>query len=256
MTPAIEKVAIESIVVGSSRRALDSGAVDTLAASMEKIGLKTPITIRSNNDEMAILVAGAHRLAAAKKLGWDTIDCFILDCTADEAEMWEISENLHRAELTVLQRSEQVDRWIFLADKVRQVGAVSKGGRGNEGGVRKAARDINITDQEARRSRKINSLTPEAKKAAQERGLDDNQSALIAAAAVSPEMQEQAIHSFADAKANAAAQRANVPEIKDWADVEAEQKRRLMSVWNASTPAVKQWFLEVVDAPVMDARFG
>jgi hypothetical protein len=45
--------------------------------------------------------------------------------------MWEISENLHRAELTVLERDTQVARWIELR-KLLQPATVS-GGRGNEG---------------------------------------------------------------------------------------------------------------------------
>ena len=255
MMPVIESVTIDVITIGSSRRAIDGATVDALAASMEKIGLKTPITIRSNDDTMAILVAGAHRLEAAKRLGWDKIDCFVLNCTEDEAEMWEISENLHRAELTVLQRSEQIARWAGLAEKVYQVG--TPGGRQpKEGGVRKAARELNITPNDVSRSKKVASLTEKAKEAARQRGLDDNQSALIAAAAVSPEMQEQAIHSFADAKADAAAARANVPPVKDWTDMEAKQKRSLMTAWNAASPLVKEWFRDQIDVPVMDARFG
>jgi hypothetical protein len=45
--------------------------------------------------------------------------------------MWEISENLHQAELTVLERSQNVAEWVRLADKVAQVAPLSTG-RGNE----------------------------------------------------------------------------------------------------------------------------
>lgn len=254
--PVTEKLLIDNITVSNRHRAVDADAVKVLAASMDKIGLRTPITIRSPNDSECYLVAGRHRLEAAKLLGWDEIECFVLDCSEDEAEMWEISENLHRAELTVVQRSEQVARWAELAEKVEQVAPVSKGGRGKEGGERKAARDLNLTRDEVRRAVRIASLSDDAKQAAQERGLDDNQSALLAAAVVSPERQAEAIHNFADAKARAAAERANVPAPKDWSDVEGEQMRRLMSAWNAASPNVKQWFRDQIDSPVMDARFG
>lgn len=113
-------------------------------------------------------------------------------------------ENLHRAELTVLQRAEQVAKWVELSDKVAQVAPVSKGGRGNEGGERKAARELNLERTQVQRAIKVAALTDEAKQAAQSRGLDDNQSALIAAASVSPERQAEAIHNFADAEERAA----------------------------------------------------
>jgi ParB-like chromosome segregation protein Spo0J len=59
------------------------------------------------------LVAGAHRLAAAKQLGWDNIECFILrDELDDQSRLWEIAENLHRAELTALEKSELTDEWV------------------------------------------------------------------------------------------------------------------------------------------------
>jgi hypothetical protein len=53
-------------------------------------------------------------------------------------ELWEIAENLHRAELTKLQHDEQVALWIKLTDEKevsRVLRAKPQGGR-PEGGVR------------------------------------------------------------------------------------------------------------------------
>ena len=60
-------------------------------------------------------------------------------------------------------------------ENLRQVDALS-GGRGNEGGNRAAALELGLTEQEVRRSRTIDSITPRAKEAAREAGLDRNQS--------------------------------------------------------------------------------
>jgi hypothetical protein len=53
---------------------------------------------------------GAHRLAAARKFGWDTIPAYIVRMPEIDRQLWEISENLHRSELTpeeaALQRAE------------------------------------------------------------------------------------------------------------------------------------------------------
>ena len=255
--PAVERILIEGIDVPAGRRHVDPDAVKVLAASMEKLGLRTPITIRDTDGGITmVLVAGAHRLAAAKQLGWEYIDCIVLDCDETQAELWEIAENLHRAELSVIERAEQIARWVELSVRVSsQVGTKMEKGR-PESGSNKAARELGIPRNEIHRAVKISKITAEAKEAAAKAGLSDNQSALLAAAAVSPERQVEAIHNYADAKNRAAESRANVPAPKDWTDVEAEQKRRLMSAWNAASPDVKQWFRDEMDTPVMNARFG
>jgi len=95
------------------------------------------------------------------------------------------AENLHRAELTALERSEHVAELIRLAEKKKpdaseklsQVATVSKGGRGNQEGVRAAARELNIDKDDAHRAVKVANLSHAAKEAARETGLDDNRSA-------------------------------------------------------------------------------
>lgn len=58
--------------------------------------------------------------------------------------LWEISENLHRAELSVLERAKLVKEWVGMtADHLPQVGAIEskrEDGRGHrpESGVRLA----------------------------------------------------------------------------------------------------------------------
>jgi hypothetical protein len=53
-----------------------------------------------------ILVYGATRLAAAIALGWEWIDTQIVEGSDLDFQKAEIIENLHRADLTVLQRAE------------------------------------------------------------------------------------------------------------------------------------------------------
>jgi hypothetical protein len=107
--------------------------------------------------------------------------------------MWEIAENLHRAELTVLEYCEHVAEWLRLAEKKAKL-AVSTcdsqiDSRGQKkspqqlpSGVRAAARELGVDKDEAHRSVKVDSLSDEAKAYARENGLADNQSALLAAA--------------------------------------------------------------------------
>lgn len=88
-----------SLIIQSTRcRTVDSGKVSELAASIGRIGLLHPVTLSPENR----LIAGAHRLAAARTLGWSEIESIVL--TADElsAELAEIDENLIRNELDIV----------------------------------------------------------------------------------------------------------------------------------------------------------
>jgi ParB family transcriptional regulator, chromosome partitioning protein len=176
------------IIVGERLRPLNAEWVPELERSITAIGLRTPVTIRYA-DGQPTLIAGAHRLQAVKNLGWSEIAVRIFERNEREARMWEIAENLHRYELTVLERSEQLAEWARLAEEVQSVQvdpieSKREDGRGHrhESGINKAARELNIEQTAAKRAVKIDSLVPEAKEAARELGLDDNQSALLEAA--------------------------------------------------------------------------
>jgi ParB-like chromosome segregation protein Spo0J len=179
------------IIVGERLRPLNPEKVAELERSIVAIGLQHPITIREP-DGKPTLVAGAHRLQAVKNLGWNEIPVREFDGDDRAARMWEISENLHRAELTMLERSEQTAEWIRLAGEEVQSAQVDPieskrtDGRGHrpESGINRASRDLGIDRKAAQRAAKIDSLAPEAKAEAVELGLDDNQSALLEAAKV------------------------------------------------------------------------
>lgn len=99
--------------------------------------------------------------------------------------MWEISENLHRAELTVQERSEHIAEWAVLCKhkaKVSQLATPLGGQQPKEAGVRKAAHELNLSKDQVSRANKIAAISPEAKAAARDAGIDDNQSKLLAAA--------------------------------------------------------------------------
>lgn len=190
---SVEPVGVDGIVVGNRLRSLNDAAVETLRASIAQIGLRSPITIRVDRtfddhgnavDETPILIAGAHRLEAAKRLGWDFIDAYVFEGDERDARMWEIAENLHRADLTALERAEQVAEWVRLAEErglSRQLDEKMPRGRPESGRAR-ASREIGVSEPQARRAEKIDSLAPEAKEAAIAAGLDKNQSALLDAA--------------------------------------------------------------------------
>lgn len=126
----VEPQFVDLIDVGDRLRAVDPKKVSQLAESMKAIGLLNPIYVSYSADGSACtLVAGAHRLAAAKKLGWDSIDTVELPGGDLEAQLAEIDENLCRSELTPTEEAEHIGRrkevWEAMqAAKEIQVGQV------------------------------------------------------------------------------------------------------------------------------------
>lgn len=178
---------IDAIFIPDRLRKISENSVSALIDSIRTIGLQTPITVRfakSINDDGVVLVSGRHRLEACKRLGADAINCLMFNGTDVEAELWEIAENLHRSDLTVLERADHTARWVALTEgKLAQLAPVSgRGrieGRGNEGGLRAAAREFGIDRTQAQRAIKIADLPIPAKEAARQAGLDNNQKALL-----------------------------------------------------------------------------
>ena len=170
------------IQIPPRQRGLDEDAVGWLMESISKIGLQQPITVLDNGDGALQLVTGRHRLEACQRLGKDEVACNVNEGNEIEAQLWEISENLHRAELTALERAEHISLWVDLTRAQADTEAQKGGRQPNEQGIRKAARKLGISKDRAARSRKIDALSDEAKQAARSIGLDNNQSALLSAA--------------------------------------------------------------------------
>ena len=92
-------------------RAVDTAKVTQLAESMAAIGLQQPVTVWSPVDGECVLVAGLHRVKAACELGWKWIDTiFADDMTEIDRQLWEIDENLMRAELNPTELGEHITR--------------------------------------------------------------------------------------------------------------------------------------------------
>jgi ParB/RepB/Spo0J family partition protein len=67
------EIAPALIDTGGNVRALDPEHVSALAGSMALRGLVVPIAVRALDGGRYQLVAGEHRLAAARQLGWTSI---------------------------------------------------------------------------------------------------------------------------------------------------------------------------------------
>ncbi len=90
------QISIFQVNVNAGRREADPEAVQKLADSISKVGLINPITV----DQEYTLIAGLHRLEAAKRLGWTEIKCTVSDLEGLQAELAEIDENFVRKDLS------------------------------------------------------------------------------------------------------------------------------------------------------------
>ena len=113
----LQSIPLRSLVSSGQPRPLITADVDKLAASIKEIGLIQPITVKTTfvlHGTMVPgwqIVAGHHRVAACRALGWTDIDALVIEEMSHlEAELIEIDENLCRSELTTPQRSKCMKR--------------------------------------------------------------------------------------------------------------------------------------------------
>ena len=105
----IEQVDPTAIVIPRRLRAADPAKIKQIGESMAAMGLQQPITVWSPKDGDCELIAGAHRLQAAVDLGWDWIDVVFHDDWSEvDRQLWEIDENLMRAELSPTEMAEHL----------------------------------------------------------------------------------------------------------------------------------------------------
>lgn len=112
-----ERIKLDLLLGQDNPRPIKAETVARLAASMAVVGLLQAILVKpAELNSLGLpgfkLVAGAHRVAAARSLGWEEIEARVLGCGLDylETELMEIDENLIRAELSPAQRAAAIKR--------------------------------------------------------------------------------------------------------------------------------------------------
>jgi len=108
----LQTIALRDLVASEQPRPIRPDEVDRLAASIKDVGLIQPIVVKPTTIVHGTamdgwkLVAGHHRVAACRALGWTEIAAVVVNDTSHlQNELIEIDENLCRAELTAAQRT-------------------------------------------------------------------------------------------------------------------------------------------------------
>ena len=97
---------VNEIKVNPGRREATPEDVQRLSESIAEVGMMNPITVDADHT----LVAGLHRLEAAKLLGWTEVECTVCELDGLHAELAEIDENVIRTGLSDLELSELLAR--------------------------------------------------------------------------------------------------------------------------------------------------
>lgn len=96
------RIPISEIKINPGRREALPERVAELAKSITEVGLLNPITLDRGNT----LIAGLHRLEAAKLLGWSEVDYTVSSLEGLRAELAEIDENFVRTDLSAIEYGE------------------------------------------------------------------------------------------------------------------------------------------------------
>lgn len=160
----LKQIPVASVVVGVRMRDLDEGKVLELMQSYEQIGVINPISV----DEDHTLIAGAHRLEAAKNLGWTKIEAKVFNQEDLQRELIEIDENLIRNELCYvavgehLKERERIMDWL---GKRRQRGSNQYADDKETYTTDELATRIGDSNKMYRLKRQVADLTPEVRNA-------------------------------------------------------------------------------------------
>ena len=106
-------VPVADIDARTRLRPVSEAGVEALKASIIETGvMKDAIHVRQKKGKGLVLIAGAHRLEAARQLGWSEIEAKVwADVTDDWSRLMEIDDNLAGAEMGPL------DTAVFLAER-------------------------------------------------------------------------------------------------------------------------------------------
>ena len=143
------KIKISDIKVNPGRREVKQEPVEELEKSIAAVGLLNPITLTGDHT----LVAGLHRLEAAKQLGWTEIESTIVGISSLQVELAEIDENIVRTRLTHQELGEQFLRRKELYEMIHpetKAGAAQAAGMnravGNNVGAKLASRSKSFVE--------------------------------------------------------------------------------------------------------------
>lgn len=93
----------------SARQSFPVDGLRTLAASLSRYGMLSPLTVRRQGEEYE-LILGERRLRAAKLLGWERVPCRVVEASTKQGAEMHVVENLLREELDLFEEAAALER--------------------------------------------------------------------------------------------------------------------------------------------------
>lgn len=256
-----KRILISDIVIPERLRAVEEEHALAIAQSIVEHGLINPITVRSTPAAKGgkySLVAGAHRIRAEQINDQAEIDAMIVEGDKAEAQLIEITENLFRNELSV------IDRAVFV-QSYREIwelkhGKIEAGRPGNRinliqlfedesasGFSQHVADRMGLSVPAVKRLNQIaKNLHPEVRAAVRGTAIADNQSALLKIAKMEPLKQRQTALAFRaepDLK-KALALVDPAPQLSKKQIEQATLLSRLVTAWEDASEETRNQFLD------------
>lgn len=162
-----------SIFTRKDARKVDDASVASLMASIREIGIINPIRVRLSSPaedgglDTYEVIAGAHRLRAARKIGLEVVPCSLVEDDDLHAELAMIDENLCRAELSPADRASQTARRKAIYEELhpetkhggdrasRQVGDLTETARFTADTAAAVGKSERVVQRDAERGEKV-----------------------------------------------------------------------------------------------------
>lgn len=256
-----KRILISDIVVPERLRAVEEEHAIAIAQSIVEHGLINPITVRSTPNAKGgkyTLVAGAHRIRAEQINEVAEIDAMIVEGDKAEAQLIEITENLFRNDLSVLDRAVFVQSYRDIWEKKH--GKVEAGRPGNSANLALLLEEeaesggfsLHVADRMGlsrrayfRLNKIAQDLHPDVRAAVRGTAVADNQSALLKIAKMEPQKQRQAAVAFRaepDLK-KALALVEPAPQLSKAQIEQATLLSRLVTAWEDASEQTRNQFL-------------
>ncbi|SIR41426.1 chromosome partitioning protein, ParB family [Rhizobium sp. RU35A] len=256
--PDYKQLSLSQILIGSRQRPIDRDYAAVIGASMKEHGQLQPIVVRATPAAQCpyTLVIGGHRCTGAEIHGIEMLDAIVVKANSADAQMLELAENLHRRDLSVLDRAYFVqayrDLWESKYGKINQGGDQSAklalcSTEGVTGFSEAVANKLGLSRRAAFRLNKISgSLHPDLRAVLQTSPAADNQSQLLALAKMEPQKQRQmavALKAEPDVK-KALAIVDPAPRLPKAQAEQALLLSRLVTAWEDASEETRRQFLE------------
>lgn len=102
---SISEIQLDNIYANPNqpRHTFDEEALEELSASIREHGVISPITLRKDDNNRYMIIAGERRFRAAKMAGLTTIPAYIRTAKDEQVMEWALIENIQREDLDAIE---------------------------------------------------------------------------------------------------------------------------------------------------------